>query len=177
MNIHCHQSGCFSPCCINSTAFNRDTLGLTASTAEYKRDPLCHNAWDLLHSLTLHGIHCIQSGCFGPCSMKKWNPIECRGIYAAWLNAVDILQHGQKHLDLMQWIPCSVIECKKFHSLWQNGSRLCAVESMQRGQMHLDWMQWILCSMAKRIPIECRGFHAAWWNASWLNGVYTMQRV
>ena len=112
-----------------------------------------------------------------PCSMKKWNPMECSGFYTAWLNAVDscsmiecivfsaawakasrfnavdFLQHVPKHPDWMQRIPCSVIECWEFHSLWRNGSRLCAVESMQRGPMHLDWMQWILCSM-----IECSGF-------------------
>ncbi|WP_309048997.1 hypothetical protein, partial [Escherichia coli] len=45
----CIQSGCFGPCCMESTAFN-------------------HAAWNPLHSIgmhftTLHGIHCIQSRC------------------------------------------------------------------------------------------------------------------
>ena len=104
------------------------------------------------------------------CSM-----IECSGFHAAWLNAVDFMQHGPKHPDWMQWIPWSIIECRVFHALWRNGSRLYAVESMQcdecmdsrqPGKMHPDWMQWIPCSL-----IECSGFHAAW-----LNAVDSMQR-
>ena len=30
-----------------------------------------HAAWTPLHSITLHGIHCIQSGCFWPCCIKS----------------------------------------------------------------------------------------------------------
>ena len=104
------------------------------------------------------------------CSM-----IECCGFLQNYWMQWIFCNMSQSISDLMQWIPCSVIDCWEFHSLWRNGSRLCAVESMQRGQMHLDGMQWILCSMAPCNPIECRGFHAAWWNASWLNAVYTMQ--
>ena len=99
------------------------------------------------------------------------------------------MQHGPKHPDWMQWIPCSVIECRRFNAFWRNGSRLYAVESMQRGKMHLiecsgfyaawpkaarwnavdsmhcDWMQCNPCSVVKCIPIECSGFHAAPLNA------------
>ena len=39
------------------TAFNQDALGLAA--------------WTPLHSITLHGIHCIHSGCFWPCCIKS----------------------------------------------------------------------------------------------------------
>ena len=39
------------------TAFNQDALGLAA--------------WTALHSITLHGIHCIHSGCFWPCCIKS----------------------------------------------------------------------------------------------------------
>ena len=46
--IHCNQSGCTRPRCMDSTAFNWY--------------PLRCNAWNPLHSKTLHGIHCIQSG-------------------------------------------------------------------------------------------------------------------
>ena len=137
-----------------------------------------------------------------PCSVKKWNPIECKDfmqhywmqwIQKARLNAVDFMQHGPKHPDRMQWIPCSVVECREFHALWRNGSRLYAVESMQWDEgmdsmqpvkMHPDCMQWIpcsviecigfyscylmqcnSCSLVKWIPIECSGFHAAWLSA------------
>ena len=60
--IHCIQSGCILPGCMESMHSSH----CMDSTA-YNRDPLRHNAWNLLHSLTLHGIHCIQLGCFGPC--------------------------------------------------------------------------------------------------------------
>ena len=92
-------------------------------------------------------------------------PIECSGFHAAWLNAVDYMQHGPKHPDWMQWIPCSVIECRRLPALLCNGSRLYSVETTQWGQMHPEWMHWILCSMAQNIPIECSRFHAAWLNA------------
>ena len=39
------------------TAFNQDALGLAA--------------WTPLHSITLHGIHCIHVGCFWPCCIKS----------------------------------------------------------------------------------------------------------
>ena len=55
--IHCIQSGCIGPRCMDSTA--------------YKRNPLHQNIWNILHSMTQHGIHCIQSGCFGPCCKKS----------------------------------------------------------------------------------------------------------
>ena len=155
-------------------------------------------------------IPCILIECSGFHAAWRngtlWNAVDImqhdwmKWIPAAWLNAVDFLQHVPKHLFLMQWIPCSVIECRDFHSLWRNGSRLCAVESMQRGQMHLDWMQWILysmaqtsrlnavdsmqhdwmqcipCSVVKCILIERSAYHAVWLNGSWLNAVDSMQR-
>ena len=76
------------------------------------------------------------------------------------------MQHGPNHPFWMQWIPCSVIECRGFHALWRNGSRFYAVESM-----HCDWMQCNPCSVVKCIPIECSEL-----NAAWLNAVYNMHR-
>ena len=70
------------------------------------------------------------------------------------------MQHGKIHPDWMQWIPCSVIECSRFHAAWSNGTLLNEVDIMQH-----DWMQWILCSMAQTIPIERSGSHAASLNA------------
>ena len=106
-------------------------------------------------------------------------------IPAAWMNAVDILQHGPKHPDWMQWIPCSVMQCRRLHALSHNGSRLYsavdavrpnasrlnAVDFMQHGQKHPDWRQWIPCSM-----IEYSGLFAPWPKASRLNAVDFMQR-
>src|SRR5512137_2913206 len=110
-----------------------------------------------------------------PCIVAQWIPIVCSGVQAARpsasrLKEVDFMEHGPKLPDGMQWIPCSVVECRIFHALWRNGSRLYAVESMQRGPMHPDCMQWSPCSNAQCIPIECSGFYTAWpkasrWNA------------
>ena len=120
-----------------------------------------------------------------PCSMQKWNPIGCSGVYAAWVNAVDSMQPGKMHPYWMHWIPCSVIECRRLHAFWHNGSRLYsavdavrpiasrlnAVDYMQHGQKHPDWKQWIPCSM-----IEYLGLFAAWPKASWLNALDFMKR-
>ncbi|MFW1821654.1 hypothetical protein, partial [Acinetobacter calcoaceticus] len=40
------------------------------STA-FHRDACSHAAWSTLHSIKMHGIHCIQSGCFGPCCIQS----------------------------------------------------------------------------------------------------------
>ena len=83
--IHCIQSGCFGPCCIKSTAFNRDALGLAA--------------WNKLHSIRLHGIHCIQWGCILPCCMEftafnhnAWNPLHSIGMLWAMLHKIHFIQ-------------------------------------------------------------------------------------
>ena len=83
--IHCNQSGCIGPRCMDSTAYNRD--------------PLRHNAWNALHSMTLHGIHFVQSGCFGPCCIKStafnhaaWNPLHSIGMQFTTLNGVHCIQ-------------------------------------------------------------------------------------
>ena len=77
-------------------------------------------------------------------------------IPAAWMNAVNFLQQGPKHPDLMEWILGSIsqnipIECSGYHAAWLN-----AVDFMHHGPKHPDWMQWIPCSVT-----ECSGFHAA----------------
>ena len=152
-----------------------------------------------------------------PCSMIEWSGFHAawsngtllnevyfmhhdwmHWIPAAWMNAVDFLQHGPKHPDWMQWILGSMsqnipIECSGYHAAWFNevdscsmnecsgffaacpqASRLNAVDSMQRGEMHPDWTQCIQCSVAKWIPIEWSGFYAAWPNWSQLMAVDSM---
>ena len=130
-----------------------------------------------------------------PCSLVKCIPIECSGFHAAWLNAVDFMQHGPKHPDWMQWIPCSVFECSGFMQReemepywmqWILGSMiecsgfhavsLNAEDSMHCGAMDTNWMQWSPCSEAQCTPIECSGFYAAGPKASRLNAVDSMQR-
>src|SRR5512145_667601 len=83
--IHCNQSGCIGPRCMDSTAYNRD--------------PLCHNAWNPLHSMMLHGIHCIPSGCILPHCMEYtafnhngWNPMHSIGMLWAMLQKIHCIQ-------------------------------------------------------------------------------------
>src|SRR5512138_411959 len=48
---------------MESTAFNRDAFFLAA--------------WSTLHSIMLHKIHCIPSGCFGPCCIQCDRQSSC----------------------------------------------------------------------------------------------------
>ena len=94
------------------------------------------------------------------------------------------MQHGPKHPDWMQWIPCSVIECSGVHAAWLNAENSMQHEEIEpnwmqwipcsmiecSGFLQHDWMQWIPCSLVKCIPIVCIGFHAPW-----LNSVYSRQ--
>ena len=91
-------------------------------------------------------------------------------IPAAWMNAVDFLQLGPKHPDLMEWILGSIsqnipIECSGYHAAWLN-----AVDFMHNGQKHPDWRQWIPCSV-----IEYRGLHVLCQNGSRLYSVQLTQ--
>ena len=43
-----------------------DFLSFECEGVRVLMEPLRQNAWKNLHSMTLHGIHCIPSGCFGP---------------------------------------------------------------------------------------------------------------
>ena len=80
--IHCIQS-----CCIISTAFLRDALGLAA--------------WNTLHSITLHGIHYIQWGCILQCCIEftefnhnAWNPLHSIGMLWAMLHKIHWFNHA-----------------------------------------------------------------------------------
>src|SRR5512138_756198 len=76
---------------MESTAFNRDQLGL--------------DAWNSLHSIrihctTLHGIHCIQSRSIGPRCMEStafnrdpfnpavWNTLRSIGMHFTMLHGI-----------------------------------------------------------------------------------------
>ena len=106
----------------------------------------------VFHALWRNGS-LLNAGDFMQHDWRQWIPAE-------YLNAVDFMQHGQKHPEWMQWIPCSV---KKWNIL-------NAVDIMQH-----DWMQWIPCSEAQCILIERSAYHAVWLNGSRLNAVDSMQ--
>ena len=125
----------------------------------------------------LNAVDFMQHGPKHPDGMQwiPWSIIECRVFNALCRNGsrlyavesmqcdkcMDSRQPGKIHPDWMQWIPCSLvkcipIECRGFHALWRNGSRLYAAESMQRDdwmdsmqliKMHPDWIQWIPWSL------------------------------
>ena len=108
--IHCIQSGCFGPCCKKSTAFNHaagihyiqsccrnllHSIMLHKSTA-FIGVPFIHAAWNQLHSITLHKVHCIQSGCIGPrfmestaCNHAAWSP-----LHSITLHGIHCIQSG-----------------------------------------------------------------------------------
>ncbi|MFW1763802.1 hypothetical protein ACG9X4_20355, partial [Acinetobacter calcoaceticus] len=74
------QSGC-----IKYTAFNRV--------------PLLHTSWNTVHSITLHGIQCIQSGFILPRCMEftafnhnAWNPLHSIGMLWAMLHKIHCIQ-------------------------------------------------------------------------------------
>ena len=78
--IHCIQS-----CCIKSTAFNRV--------------PFLHAAWITLHSITLHGIYCIQLVSITQCCMDStafnhaaWNPLNSIGMHFTRLHGLHCIQ-------------------------------------------------------------------------------------
>ena len=106
--IHCIQSGCILISCMESIQSSR----CMDSTA-YSRDPLCHNAWNPLHSIgmhftrlpgihafiTLHGLHCIQSGSIAPQCMEysafndaPWNPLHSIRMLWAMLHKIHCIQ-------------------------------------------------------------------------------------
>ena len=96
------------------------------------------------------GFHEASMNARIPSIVAQWILIVCSGVHAAKpkasrLNAVDFMRHGPKHPDWMQWIPCSVIECRGFHA-----ARYNAVESMQP-----DVMLWSR-SEERRVGKECR---------------------
>ena len=117
--IHCYQSGCILPGFMECTAFNhaawipllsimiqlppRSTLlsfpSLFRASTAFHRDPLRHNAWNPVHSMKLHGIHCIQSGCFGPGCITssafnhpEWSPMHTIGMQFTTLHGVHCIQ-------------------------------------------------------------------------------------
>src|SRR5512136_2813505 len=93
------------------------------STA-YNRDPLRQNARNPLHSMALHGIHCIQSGSISPRCMESsafndaaWNPLHSKGMVWAMLRKILCIQSGcigplcmdSTALHLAAWTPVHYI--------------------------------------------------------------------
>ena len=120
--------GSFGPCCIKSTAFNhaaRDPLHsigmhFTRLHGIHRIQSRCmestafnHAAWNPLHSIrmhftrlpgihafiTLHGLHCIQSGSIAPHCMEysafndaPWTPLHSIRMLWAMLHKIHCIQ-------------------------------------------------------------------------------------
>ena len=116
--IHCIQSGCILPGCMESTAFNHAAWNpMHAIGMHFTRlhgihciQSCCGNP---LHSIILHGIHCIQSGFIGPrclestafnhaagihgiqsCCIKDTSFNRIPLLHAAWNTLNSITLHG-----------------------------------------------------------------------------------
>ena len=132
--IHCIQSGCMFPRCMEFTAFNHNawnplhSIGMLwamlhkihcfknmlhgihciqsrfMESSAFNRDAFFHAAWNKLHSIPMHGINCIQSGCFWPCCIKgtafnldalglaAWTPLHTIGIHCATMHGILCIQ-------------------------------------------------------------------------------------
>ena len=114
--IHCVQSGCILPCCMESTAFNDTAWNPLHQSGCIL--PCCMEstafsdaAWNPLQSIgihcaTLQGNHCIQSTSIAPCCMEStafnwdslgltaWNTLRSIEIHWATLHGIHCIQLG-----------------------------------------------------------------------------------
>ena len=92
--LRCIQSGSITPQCMESSAFNRDAFYQAAWNP-----CIHHTAWTPLHTIgihcaTMHGILCIQSGCFGPCCIKStaFNHAPLNPLHSIRLHKIHCIQ-------------------------------------------------------------------------------------
>ena len=129
--IHSIKSGWFGPCCKKFTAFIHAAgihciQSCCIKSTAFIRVPFLPAAWITRHSITLHGIYCIQSGWFGPCCIKStafnhaaWNSLHSIGIQCAKMHGIhcikrDPLSHAAwntlgsigMHLTMLHRIHC-----------------------------------------------------------------------
>ena len=83
---------------------NNLMLWILCSMAESIPIECSDAAWNALHSITLHGIHCIKSGYFRPCCIKStafnldafglaaWTPLHTIVIHFATMNGILCIQ-------------------------------------------------------------------------------------
>ena len=159
--IHCIQSGCFGPCCKKSTAFNHaagihyiqsccrnllHSIMLHKSTA-FIEVPLIHAAWNQLHSITLHKVHCIQSGCIGPrfmestaCNHAAWSPlhsITLHGIHCIQSRCIlpSCMEYTAFNHALSNSLHSIVTHCTTMHSIRIHYTTLHRVHCIQSGSI------------------------------------------
>ena len=141
--IHCIQSGCILPGCMESMHSSR----FMDSTA-YNRDPLQHAAWIPLHSTwihcpTLHPIHCTHSGCISRRCMESsafhhaaWNPLHSIRIHWGmqhgihYIKSVSIALHCMESPAFNQ-DPLGQSPCNPLHSLLMHFTLLHGLQCVQ----------------------------------------------
>ena len=100
---------------MESTAFNRDSF--------------YHAAWSSLHSITMHGIHCIQSGCFGPCLIKSTAFNRDALGFAAWTPLHTIRIHCATMLGILAFIEASWNPLYSIGMLWAILHKIHCIQS------------------------------------------------
>ena len=92
----CIQSGTFGPHCVNplhSIGIHCTMLhGIYGIQLVYIR----YTAWNELHSITLHGIHCIQSACIASYCMEsnEYNHAAWTPLHSMTLHWIQCIQYG-----------------------------------------------------------------------------------
>ena len=100
---------------IECSGFHAAWLNVVDSMQREEMEPYWMQ-WILCSTIECSGFHEAWLNAMDLCSMAQSIPIECSGFHALWLNAVNCMQRGKMHPDWMQWIPCSVIKCSRFHT-------------------------------------------------------------
>ena len=138
--IHCIQSGCILPGCMESTAFN-------------------HAAWNPLHSIgmhftRLHGIHCIQSRCMESTAFNHaaWNPLYSIRMHFNKLHGIHsvITLHGLRCIQsgsiTPQCMESSAFNRDAFYkAAWNPCIHHTAWTPLHTIGIHCATMHWILC--------------------------------
>ena len=175
--IHCVQSGWISPRCMESTAFNRDALGLAAWT------PL-HSIWMLL--AMLHKIHCIQSSCRNPLHSimlhKSTAFIGVPFIHAAWnqlhsitLHKIHCIQSGCIGPRFMESTACNHAAWSPLHSITLHGIHCIQSGCILPGCMEYTAFNHALSNSLHSIVIHCTTMHSIRIHCTTLHRIHCIQ--
>ena len=126
-------------------------------SAAYSRDPLCHNAWNPLHSIgmhftRLHGIHCIQSHCMESTAfnLAAWNPLHSIRMHFNKLHGIHsvITLHGLRCIQSGSITPQCMESSAFNHAAWN---------PLHSIGMHFSSLHGVLCIQS--CCIKSTAFH------------------
>ena len=133
-----HGINCIQSRCMDSTSFTRDAFHNAAS--------------DPVHSIMLHGIHCIQSGSIGPHCMEStaftqyplqhaaWIPLHPTWIHCPTLHAIHCIHSGCISQRCMESSAFNHSACNSVHQSRPIGP--CCMESTAFNQDPLGHAAW-----------------------------------